>query len=100
MNYKLLKVLSVFFALVIIGGCKSSEDQKDEEKYKIPLSEIQNKVESFAKVELQKDISHLSDDQKKMLTYLFDAAKIMDDIFWTQVYGDKEELLSKYDKKL
>src|SRR6056297_90023 len=99
MNYKLLKVLSVFFALVIIGGCKSSEDQKDEEKYKIPLSEIQNKVESFAKVELQKDISHLSDDQKKMLTYLFDAAKIMDDIFWTQVYGDKEELLSKYDKK-
>lgn len=56
---------------------------------------MQKKVENFAEVELTADISHLSENEKKMLPLLFEAAKIMDDIFWTQAYGDKEELLSQ-----
>src|SRR6056297_271762 len=100
MNNKLLTILSVFLALAILGGCKPSGDEKEkEDKYKIPLREIEKKVESFAKVELKTDLSHLSENQKEMLTYLFDAAKIMDDIFWTQIIGEKEEILSKYDEK-
>lgn len=58
-------------------------------------SEMQNKVENFAEVELTADISHLSENEKKMLPLLFEAAKIMDDIFWTQAFGNKEELLSQ-----
>ena len=57
-------------------------------------SEIQKKVNEFVEVELSSDISHLSDNQKEMLGYLFDAAKLMEDIFWQEAYGDKEALLS------
>lgn len=54
---------------------------------------FQNKLEKFNEVALTSDISHLSDDQKRMLVLLFDAADIMNDIFWMQSYGDKEQLM-------
>jgi hypothetical protein len=57
-------------------------------------SELQAKVDEFIEVELSSDISHLSDNQKEMLGYLFKAAKLMEDIYWQQAYGDKEALLS------
>ena len=55
--------------------------------------EMQKKVDEFVEVELTADISHLSENEKKMLPLLFETAKIMEDIYWTQSYGDKEELL-------
>lgn len=42
---------------------------------------------------LTTDMSHLSDNQKKMISLLIDASKVMDDIFWKQAYGDKKLLL-------
>lgn len=56
---------------------------------------MQAKVEAFVEVELTSDISHLSAKEKEMLPYLFEAAQIIDDIFWLQAYGDKDELFSK-----
>ena len=48
----------------------------------------------YANVRLNSDLSHLSDNQKKMLSLLIDAAKLTDDIFWLQVWGDREPLLN------
>lgn len=79
------------FAMFMAIACKTKDDKASEE--------MQNKVDAFVEVELTTDVSHLSDDQKELLTYLFDAAKIMDEIFWTQSFGDKDELLSKIDDK-
>lgn len=56
---------------------------------------MQKKVNEFALVELKADIINLSANEKQMLLYLFEAAEIMDELFWLQTYGDKEELLSK-----
>jgi len=58
-------------------------------------SEMQKKVNEFAPVELRVDIFNLSDKEKQMLPLLFEVAEIMDELFWLQTYGDKEELLSK-----
>jgi len=55
---------------------------------------MQKKVDEFALVELKSDITHLSDKEKQMLPLLFEAAQIMDDIYWLQAYGDKGQLLS------
>ncbi len=71
---------------LLIMACQPKQEIK---------SDMQKKVENFAEVELTADISHLSENEKKMLPLLFEAAKIMDDIFWTQAYGDKKELLSQ-----
>lgn len=57
-------------------------------------SAMQLKVDEFALVDLKSDISHLSDNEKQMLPYLFEVAKIMDDIFWQQAWGNKDELLN------
>ncbi|MFO8021079.1 MAG: Zn-dependent hydrolase [Perlabentimonas sp.] len=84
-------MLIMVFAMFMAIACKTKDDKASEE--------MQNKVDAFVEVELTTDVSHLSDDQKELLTYLFDAAKIMDEIFWTQSFGDKDELLSKIDDK-
>lgn len=49
---------------------------------------------AYAKVTLTADISHLSDSEKDILRIMFQVADIMDDIFWTQTYGDKDALLA------
>lgn len=47
----------------------------------------------YARVQLSADLSRLSDQQKQMISLLIDAARISDDIFWQQVWGDKDALL-------
>ncbi len=47
----------------------------------------------YKKVRLTSDLSHLSDDQRKMLVLLIDASKIMDELFWLQAYGEKSAFL-------
>ncbi len=47
----------------------------------------------YAEFTLTTDLSHLSANQKKMLPILIDIAKIMDELFWLQAYGDKETFL-------
>jgi len=75
------------FAIGLIAGCGNQTKEMKAD------SEIQKKVDEFVEVELTSDISHLSENQKEMLGYLFDAAKLMDDIFWQEAYGDKQALL-------
>ncbi len=47
----------------------------------------------YSEVALTADLSSLSDNQKKMIGLLIDAAVITDELFWLQVWGDKEALL-------
>ncbi len=60
-----------------------------------PIGDMTAKVKEYKTVELTADLSVLSDDQRKMVGDLIDAAKIMDDLFWRQAYGNKDELLSR-----
>lgn len=60
-----------------------------------PIGDMTAKVKEYKTVELTADLSGLSDDQRKMIGNLIDAAKIMDDLFWRQAYGNKDELLSR-----
>jgi hypothetical protein len=51
----------------------------------------------YAPVELNADLSSLSDNQRKLIGRLIDAGKIMDQLFWLQSYGRAQELLSSID---
>ncbi len=59
---------------------------------KTPLDSMLNKYTPFT---LEADFSHLSANQKKMVSKLIDAGEIIEDMFWYQAIGDKEEFLSK-----
>ena len=54
-----------------------------------------NRLDIYKTVTLSADLSHLSDNQKQMLSLLIDASKIMDDLFWKQAFGgDKASFLA------
>jgi len=53
-----------------------------------------SRLDIYAQVRLTADLSALSDKQKQMVSLLIDAAKVSDDVFWQQVWGDKDALLS------
>ncbi|KID54735.1 Zn-dependent hydrolase [Pseudoalteromonas luteoviolacea] len=45
----------------------------------------------YTPVTLTSDLSHLNDNQKKMISLLIDASKIMDDLFWKQAFGQSKD---------
>ena len=47
----------------------------------------------YTTVRLEADLSSLSDSTRAMLPHLIAAARAMDDVYWTQAYGDRDSLL-------
>ena len=58
----------------------------------------ESRLSIYHGVDLTSDLSHLSDNQHKMLSLLIDVSKIMDDLFWKQAFfEDKDVFLSSID---
>ncbi len=55
--------------------------------------------EKYARVRLTTDMRALTANERKMIPILIEAAKHMDDAFWLQAYGDKNELFARIDDK-
>lgn len=87
-----LIMLSICLSLLMI----SCNNKKKEEKTAETIdSTMMNKVNEFAVVELKADLSQLSEKEKEMIPIFIEVADIMDELFWMQTYGKKEELLAK-----
>jgi len=56
-------------------------------------SVLRAKIGQFVVVKLTTDLSRLTTKEKEMIPVLIDAAKIMDDLYWEQVIGDKHAFL-------
>ena len=60
------------------------------------LPQFTKRLDIYQEVTLTTDLSHLSSNQKLMLAKLIDAAKIMDDLYWQQAFGEnKANFLAK-----
>lgn len=102
-----LKPLSaiLFASTLTLAGCNESTSSNSAPQEKLHKSQFvenyTNNIDIYKPVTLTADLSHLSTQQKKMLSLLIDASKIMDDLFWQQAYpGEKAALLSSVtDKK-
>ncbi len=55
---------------------------------------ISRKTAGFSEVDLTADISHLTENQKELLLLLFKVADIMEDLYWEQVFPDRDAALS------
>ncbi len=55
--------------------------------------DIDAKLAQYASVRLEGDGASLSAEDKQVLRLLVDVAKMMDDLFWRQAWGDKQALL-------
>ena len=55
---------------------------------------ISEKLKMYKEVTLTADLSFLSAKEKKIIPLMIEAAKLIDDIFWMQTYGDKDKLMN------
>jgi hypothetical protein len=53
--------------------------------------------EIYVTVPLTADLSVLSEPERRMLRPLIEASRIMDELFWYQAYGDRDDLLGQVD---
>ena len=56
---------------------------------------MKSKIKEYATFVLTTDIKKLSENEKKVVALLIDVAKIMDDIYWMQTWGNQNTLLAK-----
>jgi len=88
-----IKYLAIIAAFAI--GATACDDTKKPEPTPEPVQQQTRLSDKYAEYTLTSDISHLSDNEREMLKLLFEAADIMDGLFWKENYGDKEELMAK-----
>jgi len=93
MSKRIILSLFVVSFIFLMVSCKSKT--KKQEKQNSVHTESVKEFAKYAQVELTADISGLSENQKKMLKLLFQAADQMDQIFWMENFGDKDELFSE-----
>lgn len=83
--------LLLIFTIVFIQ-CNSP--QSESEDTDVELSSMEKKVAIYKEVKLISDLSVLSENERQMIPLMIDAAKIMDDLFWFEAYGEKEDFLN------
>ena len=87
MKIKLLSLLAI--VAIVAAACNNNKpEQTNEPAQQTKLSD------KYAQYTLTTDISHLSENEREMLPLLFEAADIMDQLFWRENYGDKDELMA------
>ena len=101
LNTKRTKIAAMIIAVTALTACNndSSTQQKAsaQKQQASPqlLTEFENRLGIYEEVTLTADLSHLSANQKQMLSLLIDASKIMDDLFWQQAFSqDKKSFLA------
>ena len=79
-----------------LGACKQNQETAATSPVSAsePASDIAAKVASYAEVPLTADLSHLGEGDRKAIDLLLQAGAITDDVFWKQVWGDKQALLA------
>ena len=91
--------LAIVFLMILFASCNNQEQTENQAiDNQINLLEdkvytMEEKVNQYNIVKLTADLSELTPKEKNMVKILIDAAKIIDEIFWIQTYGDKNQLL-------
>lgn len=93
------KNIIVLILLICCISCSQNKESNEKAIQKPEKTEIEKKLDTYIKVKLTADLSGLSQNEKKMIPILIRAARIMDDIFWKQAYGDKEAFLGNITDK-
>lgn len=81
------KTVLIIILFVMLSNCIYSQ---------VSISE---KLNMYKEVTLTADLSFLSAKEKKIIPILIEVAKIMDDLYWEQAYGDKEKLYTLFDSE-
>ena len=90
------KIVIVMLLLTVFSSCKKEKDarkplkQETVEEYESDMKKNLNKYVTF---KLTADVSVFTENERKMLPILINAANKMNELFWYESYGDKKQLL-------
>ena len=88
------KIVIVMLLLTVFSSCKKEKDarkplkQETVEEYESDMKKNLNKYVTF---KLTADVSVLTENERKMLPILINAANKMNELFWYESYGYKKE---------
>lgn len=83
----------LFATLLLTASCTNRSEKQDDEN---PKSNTPYYFENtYVPVILTADLTRLTEKEKSMIPILIEAAEIMDELFWIESYGEKEELLQR-----
>ena len=80
-------------SLIQVMSCKPQAPKAGESSPANAESPIENKLAQYATVRLTTDLSKLSENERRMIPPLIQAARAMDAIFWREAYGNRDSLL-------
>jgi hypothetical protein len=87
------RILIVSFLLItclLIWQCKTSHKVKNNDSTQLVMNE---KLAQFVTFKLTTNLSVLSEKEKQILSILFESAQIMDEIYWTETFGEKSKII-------
>ncbi|MDR2085056.1 MAG: Zn-dependent hydrolase [Bacteroidales bacterium] len=100
----LLMLTLVVFVVTSCGTKKASEETLEnnyqgcinipEETFPMCEDYVNERLAIFAPFELKSDLSHLTDNERKIVNILWDVADIMDDLYWKQTIGQRDKFLN------
>lgn len=95
MNHR--NLIAAATALAVLAGCApgAADDTKAAAGTDTASaqSDVGRRLAQYHTVRLTADLSGLTENERKMIPLLIDAAREMDAIFWMQTYGDRDALL-------
>ncbi len=84
-------ILNSLLFIAIAAVLVSCSDPKEDKK----MENLKDKISQFVEVEIKYDESLLDERQKVVVQKLYEASKIIDDLFLTQVYSKNVEIKNK-----
>lgn len=81
-------------ALLVAAACTAPAPAPAPVPRTAAVSDVQQRLDRLATVRLTADLSVLSAAERQMLPLLLDAASDMDELYWHQNYGSRQELLA------
>jgi hypothetical protein len=82
---------AVFLLLALgLAGCRQAPEKKVVEG-----PTMKDKLAQYATVQLKTEAAALTEKERQMIPLLIEAARVMDELFWQQAYGDRQVLLSR-----
>ncbi len=95
MQAKYFLIISIFiFSFFSCDDTKVSTENETSDTQLMDTIPIKQKLQKYVSFKLETDLSGLTENQKKMIPVLIEAGEIMNELFWYEAYGDKNELFN------
>ena len=90
-----MKVKLFILAIIFLQISCTNRTERQDENVADPGTTKYYFEGMYVPVTLKSDLSVLTDNERSMIPIVIEAAEIMDELFWIESYGDKNELLGK-----